>query len=144
MAGPGSYWLGEEEKKHVFEVLAGGQLARFGNLADPRFAHKVFTLEEEFVKYVGVSYTLATNSGTSALLCCLLALGLKPGDEILMPRLQLCGDVQRAGERRRCRYRAGGCLRDQHQINPTRKSLLLPTGFVTTPASSRKKLCERE
>jgi dTDP-4-amino-4,6-dideoxygalactose transaminase len=77
--------LGDEEKKHVLDVLAGGQLMRFGNLADPRFAHKVFTLEEEFAKYVGVPYALATNSGTSALLCCLLALGLKPGDEILVP-----------------------------------------------------------
>jgi dTDP-4-amino-4,6-dideoxygalactose transaminase len=85
MAGPGSYWLGEEEKNQVLEVLAGGQLMRVGDLDDPRFAHKVFTLEQEFAQYVGVPYVLATNSGTSALLCCLMALGLKPGDEVLVP-----------------------------------------------------------
>jgi dTDP-4-amino-4,6-dideoxygalactose transaminase len=85
MSGPGSYWLGEEEKKQVLEVLAGGHVSRYGDLDDPGFTHKVFTLEEEFAGYVGVPYALATSSGTSALMCCLLALGLKPGDEILVP-----------------------------------------------------------
>src|SRR3974390_2701993 len=85
MAGPGSYWLGEEEKKQVLDVLAGGHLHRFGDVDDPKFSHKVFTLEKEFAKYVGVPFALATNSGTSALMCCLMALGLKPGDEILVP-----------------------------------------------------------
>ena len=85
MAGPGSYWIGEEEKKQVIEVLASGHLSRYGNLEDPKFTRKVFTLEEEFAKYVGVPYALATSSGTSALMCCLLAVGLKPGDEVIVP-----------------------------------------------------------
>jgi dTDP-4-amino-4,6-dideoxygalactose transaminase len=85
MAGPGSYWLGEEEKKEALDVLAGGRLMRYGDLKDPQFKHKVFTLEEEFARYVGVPYALATNSGTSALLCSLLAGGLKPGDEVIVP-----------------------------------------------------------
>jgi dTDP-4-amino-4,6-dideoxygalactose transaminase len=85
MPGPGSYWVGEEEKKQVLEVLASGHLSRYGNLEDPKFTRKVFTLEEEFARYVGVPYALATSSGTSALLCCLLAAGLKPGDEVIVP-----------------------------------------------------------
>jgi dTDP-4-amino-4,6-dideoxygalactose transaminase len=85
MAGPGSYWLGEEEKKQVLEVLASGHVSRYGDLDDPKFTRKVFTLEEEFAKYVGVPFALATSSGTSALMCCLLALGLKPGDEVIVP-----------------------------------------------------------
>jgi dTDP-4-amino-4,6-dideoxygalactose transaminase len=77
--------LGEEEKKQVLDVLASGRLSRYGDLNDPKFTHKVFTLEEEFAKYVGVPYALATSSGTSALICCLLAVGLKPGDEVIVP-----------------------------------------------------------
>jgi dTDP-4-amino-4,6-dideoxygalactose transaminase len=85
MAGPGSYWLGEEEKKQVLDVLASGHVSRYGDLDDPNFTRKVFTLEEEFAKYIGVPHALATSSGTSALMCCLLALGLKAGDEVLVP-----------------------------------------------------------
>jgi dTDP-4-amino-4,6-dideoxygalactose transaminase len=85
MPGPGSFWIGEEEKNQVLEVLATGRLSRYGDLNDPKFTHKVFSLEQEFAKYVGVPYALATSSGTSALMCCLLAVGLKPGDEVIVP-----------------------------------------------------------
>src|SRR5580658_3546580 len=85
MPGPGSFWIGEEEKKQVLEVLATGRLSRYGDLNDPKFAHKVFSLEQEFAKYIGVPHALATSSGTSALMCCLLAVGLKPGDEVIVP-----------------------------------------------------------
>jgi dTDP-4-amino-4,6-dideoxygalactose transaminase len=85
MAGPGLYRFGEEEKKHVMDVLNTGHLSRYGNLDDPKFTRKVFTLEEEFAKYIGVPHALATSSGSSALICCLLAVGLKPGDEVIVP-----------------------------------------------------------
>ncbi len=85
MSGPGSYWIGEEERREVLDVLEGGRLSRYGDLSDPRFTHKVYTLEREFAAYLGVPYTLATSSGTSALICSMLAIGLKPGDEILVP-----------------------------------------------------------
>jgi dTDP-4-amino-4,6-dideoxygalactose transaminase len=77
--------LGEEEKKQVLDVLASGHVSRYGDLADPNFTRKVFTLEEEFARYTGVPHALATSSGTSALMCCLLALGLNPGDEVIVP-----------------------------------------------------------
>ncbi|MCE5249787.1 DegT/DnrJ/EryC1/StrS family aminotransferase [bacterium] len=85
MAGPGSYWIGEEEKKEVLEVLESRHLFRYGNMADKNFKHKVYTLEEEFARYCGVKYALATSSGTSAILISLLAMGIKPGDEIIVP-----------------------------------------------------------
>ena len=34
---------------------------------------------------MGVSYALAVNSGTSALVCALAGLGVGPGDEVLVP-----------------------------------------------------------
>ena len=80
MPGPGSYWIGEEEKKEVLDVLESGHLFRYGDMKDGDFKHKVFTLEQEFAGYCGVDYALATSSGTSAILVSLLAMGIMPGD----------------------------------------------------------------
>ena len=52
---------------------------------DPRFLHKVATLEKEFAKYCGAKYALATSSGTASLVSSILALGLQPGDEVIVP-----------------------------------------------------------
>ena len=85
MAGPGSYWLGEEEKKEAMAVHESGYLFRYGDMEDDNFKHKVYTLEQEFAGYCEVGHALATSSGTSALLVSLLAMGIKPGDEIIVP-----------------------------------------------------------
>ena len=85
MAGPGSYRIGDEEIKEVMDVLKSGQLFRYGNLKDENFKHKAYTLEEEFAEYCGTDYALVTSSGTSALLVSLLAMGIKPGDEVIVP-----------------------------------------------------------
>ena len=65
MPGPGSYWIGEEEKKEVLEVLQSGHLSRYGDLSDPRFQHKVLSFEQEFAEYIGVRHAVATSSGTA-------------------------------------------------------------------------------
>ncbi len=85
MPGPGNYWMGQEEMNAVVEVMQGGHLFRYGSENDPKFLRKAATLEEEFAKYCGTSYALATSSGTSSLLASIVALGLKPGDEIIVP-----------------------------------------------------------
>ena len=85
MPGPGAYWFGEEERREVLEVLASGQLFRYGNLSDPKFTHKVYSFEQEFARYCGVKHALATSSGTGAIMVSALALGLKPGDEVIVP-----------------------------------------------------------
>ena len=56
MPGPGSYWIGEE-RCEVLEVLETGYLSRYGDLNDPTFKHKVYTLETEFARYLGVPYS---------------------------------------------------------------------------------------
>jgi len=85
MPGPGAYWYGKEELEAALEVMNSGYLFRYGNENDPKFLKKVFTLEKELAKYEKAGFALATSSGTSSLLCSAFALGLKPGDEIIVP-----------------------------------------------------------
>jgi len=85
MPGPGSFLIGEEEKKEVLDVLESGYFFRYGSEDDPTFKHKVATFEKEFAEYVEVGNCIALSSGTSALLTCLSALGIGPGDEVIVP-----------------------------------------------------------
>jgi len=85
MPGPGAFLFGEEEKKHVLEVLESGYLSRYGKDEDKNFKQKVYTLESEFAKKIGVQHCVAVNSGTSALIASLKALDIGAGDEVLVP-----------------------------------------------------------
>ncbi len=85
MPGPGVFLFGEEEKKEVLDVLEKGYLFRYGSEDDPNFKQKVTTFEKEFANYIGADHCLALSSGTSALLTCLSALGIGPGDEVIIP-----------------------------------------------------------
>ncbi len=85
MSGPGSHWIGEEERREVLDVMESGYLSRYGSEDDPRFKRKVLQLEEEFARYEGVPHALALSSGTGSLWTALLALGVGPGDEVLVP-----------------------------------------------------------
>lgn len=67
-------WIGEEEKKEVLSVLDSGWLTT---------GPKVKQFEEDLAKYVGAKYAIAVNSGTAALHCCMGALDLGPGDEVI-------------------------------------------------------------
>jgi len=85
MPGPGMDIIGDEERKALLEVIESGYLYRYGDLSDPNFKAMVWNLEKEFAEYVGSKYALAVNSGTSALLTALWALGIGPGDEVIVP-----------------------------------------------------------
>jgi len=43
----------------------------------------VYKFEEEFARYCGASFAIATSSGTSALAFALISLGVKPGDAVI-------------------------------------------------------------
>ena len=68
--------VGEEEKEAVLRVLESGMLAQ---------GPEVAAFEEEFSQTVCNHHCVAVNSGTSALHLGLLAAGIKPGDEVLVP-----------------------------------------------------------
>ncbi len=62
------------------EIDSVTRVLRSGNLSlGPRLSE----FEEEFAKYIGTRYAVATNSGTSALHLCVRALGIGPEDEAL-------------------------------------------------------------
>ena len=84
-AGPGAFWIGEEEKKEVLEVLDSGHVVRYGSEDDPAYKQKTYTLERELEKRIGVKHAIAVNSGTSALFIGLSALGIGAGDEVIVP-----------------------------------------------------------
>ena len=85
MAGPGHAFLGEEEASLVREVLSSWELGRyrFDSASDDK--SKVYTLEREIELRFGSPHCLALNSGTSALITALMALGIGPGDEVIVP-----------------------------------------------------------
>jgi dTDP-4-amino-4,6-dideoxygalactose transaminase len=70
--------LTKNDEEAVLSVL------RRGVLSGP-LAPEVRALEQEFADWLGVKYCLATNSGTSALHMALDAIGVGPGDEVIVP-----------------------------------------------------------
>jgi len=80
---PGGLEIGEEEKKAVLEVLDHKYLFRY--YGPEQFPSRVRLLEEEFSRKIGIKYALAVNSCTSALITSLVAVGVGPGDEVIIP-----------------------------------------------------------
>lgn len=80
---PGGMEIGEEEKREVLEVIDAKWLFRY--YGPKEFPSKVRKLEEEYAKYTGKKHCLALNSCTSSLICGLVAIGIEPGDEVIVP-----------------------------------------------------------
>jgi perosamine synthetase len=68
--------LGDEELAAVAEVFESGQLT---------MGPKVVEFEEALARACGVEHAVAVSSGTAALHLAVLALGIGPGDEVLVP-----------------------------------------------------------
>lgn len=69
-------YMDEEEKKAVIRVLE----SRWWGLGP-----ETELFEREFLDYLGANFGVATNSGTAALHMALWSLGLKKGDEVIVP-----------------------------------------------------------
>jgi len=73
--------LGAEERAGVADVLDSGNLVN----ASYEGGKHVRAFEEKVAKLIGAKHVVAVNSGTAALHSVLLALGVKPGDEVVVP-----------------------------------------------------------
>jgi len=84
---PGALEIGELEKKHVLEVLESKRLFRYygPGVAIEEFPSKAEQLEKEFSAKMGTKHAVAVNSCTSALIAGLVACGVGPGDEVIIP-----------------------------------------------------------
>lgn len=74
--------IGQAETNAVTRVMASGRLA---------LGQEITAFEQEFATWHGVRSAAMTNSGTSALTCALRALGVGPGDEVIIPALTFIG-----------------------------------------------------
>jgi dTDP-4-amino-4,6-dideoxygalactose transaminase len=70
--------IGEDEIRSVVETLQSGWLTT---------GSKVKRFEEDFARYVGSKHAVAVNSGTAALHLALDAVGIKEGDEVIVPTM---------------------------------------------------------
>lgn len=74
------YRIGEEEINAVREVIEKRDFFKVNNSCKA-----VWGFEEDMKAYFGVSHTSFTTSGTGALVSALVAMGIGPGDEVLVP-----------------------------------------------------------
>ena len=81
---PGGMMVGEEEKQAVLEVLDSKNLFRYYGPTPPG-PTKTDQFEQEFSRHMGARYSLAVSSGTAALHTALVAAGIGPGDEVIVP-----------------------------------------------------------
>ena len=79
---PGASVIGEEEKREVLDVLEARSPFRFYG---PDVQKKAEQLEKEVCEMMGCKYALGVTSGTAALKVALLAAGVGPGDEVIVP-----------------------------------------------------------
>ena len=55
---------------------------------------EVKELEDQLAEFTGVKHAVSTSSGTDALILCLMALGLKPGDGVIVPSFSFAASAE--------------------------------------------------
>ncbi len=78
------YTMGNEEVEAVRRVAERKQTFRYGSPAAGH-GNEVVLFEQEWADHIQVPHVLATTSGTASLICALAALGIGPGDEVIVP-----------------------------------------------------------
>ncbi len=110
--------LGKEESEAVQRVLSSGWLTT-GPVAQE--------FERQFAAYVGCKWALAVNSGTAALQLALDCIGLRPGDEVLVPTYTFTATAEVVTY-----FGARPVLCDS-----------LPGGFIIDPADAERRITDR-
>src|SRR5215468_7421764 len=102
--------IDDDEIQSVVETLKSGWLTT---------GPKVKRFEEEFAKYLGCRHAVAVNSGTAALHLALDAIGIKEGDEVILPTMTFAATAEVV-----LYFKASpvlvDCQRDTLNLDPTR------------------------
>ena len=77
------YKFGQEELDAIARVLETGWLFRYGG--ETTALRQVEQFEARFAERMQVPHAVAVTSGTAALICALVGLGIGPGDEVIVP-----------------------------------------------------------
>ncbi|NUN92305.1 MAG: aminotransferase class V-fold PLP-dependent enzyme [Verrucomicrobiae bacterium] len=79
---PGAHFYGREERLLTRRVLRARSPFRYYGFARPEMTER---FEKEFAQFLGMPHALAVSSGTAALTAALMALGVGPGSEVVLP-----------------------------------------------------------
>ena len=87
--------VGKEEFAAVKRVIVKGPLSGFAGVAGPKFwgGSEVRAFEKEFAKKFKVKHALGFNSATTALHAAIVALGIGPGDEVIVSPYTMCASA---------------------------------------------------
>jgi perosamine synthetase len=79
--------ISDDEKKAVLEVLESGNLSTFVAAPGEHFlgGKKIREFEKKFAEHMGSKFAVAFNSATSALHAAVVAVGVLPGEEVIVP-----------------------------------------------------------
>src|SRR4030095_17013008 len=77
--------IGEDEIQSVVETLRSDWLTS---------GPKVKRFEEDFARYLGCGHPVAVNSGTAALHLALDAIGIKEGDDVIVPTMTFAATAE--------------------------------------------------
>ena len=87
--------IGQEELQAAKEVIESGVLSQFIGAWHPDFlgGPKVREFESQCASYFGVKHAITVNSWTSGLIAAVGAIGIQPGDEVIVPPWTMCASA---------------------------------------------------
>ena len=87
--------IGKEEVEAVRLVIESGNLSQFLGCWEPDFfgGPKVQAFEKQCAEYFGVKHAITVNSWTSGLIAAMGAVGIEPGDEVIVPPWTMCASA---------------------------------------------------
>ncbi len=87
--------IGKEEVEAASRVIESGNLSQFLGCWGPDFfgGPKVQAFEKQCAEYFGVKHAITVNSWTSGLIAAIGAIGIEPGDEVIVPPWTMCASA---------------------------------------------------
>tara|TARA_Y100000768_G_scaffold113577_1_gene83727 strand:- start:3928 stop:5205 length:1278 start_codon:yes stop_codon:yes gene_type:complete len=84
--------IGDEELVAAKNVIKSGNLSQFLGGWEPDFygGPKVKEFEKKCAEFFGVKHVITVNSWTSGLMAAIGAIGIEPGDEVIVPTWTMC------------------------------------------------------